>query len=77
MTDFFKDIIDIPSVRNLMESLQEATGSPVSLLDHQGQILVTAGCQDICTTQHRKHPKTAERCRESDLFFANLCHFNR
>ena len=72
MTNFIEDIIDLSSVHNLMESLQQATGTPASILDHEGQLLITAGGQDACTAIHRKHPKTSDHCRQSDSFFANF-----
>ncbi len=76
MTNLFSDIIDLSSVRSLMESLQEATGIPASLLDHEGHVLVAAGWQDVCGIYHRRHLETAERCRESDLFFARFLRDN-
>jgi PAS domain S-box-containing protein len=77
MTDFIKDIIDLSSVRSLMESLYQATGTPVSILDHEGQVLVTAGGPDACASIHRKCPKTAKHCRESDLFFSRFMRGNK
>ena len=76
MPDFFQDIIDTASIRSLMESLQQATGIPVSLLDHDGNMLVSAGWQDICAIYHRRHLKTAERCRENDRFFSEFLRTN-
>lgn len=76
MTDFFKDIIDIASIRSLLQSLQQATGAPVSLLDHEGALLVTAGWQDACAIYHRQHLQTEIRCRESDLFFSSFLESN-
>lgn len=77
MTDFIKDIINLSSVSSLMESLHQATGTPVSILDHEGQVLVTAGGQDACAAIHRKQPKTSAHCRESDSFFANFLQKNK
>ncbi len=72
MTNFIEDIIDLSSVHSLMESLQQATGTPVSILDQEGRTLVSCGKQDLCAEIHRKHPKTAERCRQSDSYFARF-----
>ena len=76
MADFFKDIIDLSSVHSLIESLQQATGIPVNLLDHEGEMLVSAGWQDACAIFHRQHLKTNERCRESDFFFSRFLNSN-
>ena len=65
----FTDLIDIRSIRQMMESFYSATGIPSTLVDPQGGILSTAGSQDICTQFHRIYPQTQERCRLCDQYF--------
>ncbi|BCR06325.1 hypothetical protein DESUT3_33940 [Desulfuromonas versatilis] len=64
----FSDIVDVPTVQALMESLWQASGIPVGIIDTSGTILVATGWQDICTRFHRRNPDSASRCRESDAF---------
>lgn len=62
------DIMDIPSLQELMNHFQKLTGMVFAILDLKGKILVAAGWQDICTKFHRVHPETAKCCRESDVY---------
>lgn len=62
------DIIDIPAVQALVESLWKASGIPVGIIDRDGTVLVATGWQEICTHYHRRHPQTNLLCQESDSF---------
>ncbi|PLX86605.1 MAG: hypothetical protein C0617_00600 [Desulfuromonas sp.] len=62
------DLIDLPAVRTMVDSLYAAAGIPVGMIDVDGTVLLAAGWQDICTKFHRVHPATARRCRESDAY---------
>jgi PAS domain S-box-containing protein len=64
------DIIDIPTLRSLMENFSALTGMVVAILDTEGTVLIATGWQDICTRFHRMHPETSAFCTESDLFLA-------
>ncbi len=64
----FGDLVDVHRLQGLMSLFHEATGIPVGILDLDGQALVTAGWQDICTRFHRVHPASAERCHASDAY---------
>jgi PAS domain S-box-containing protein len=64
------DIIDIPTLRSLMENFSALTGMVVAILDTKGTVLLATGWQDICTKFHRMHPETSAFCTESDLFLA-------
>ncbi len=70
LTSSIADIVDISVAQKLMEHLWEVTAIPNSLLGKDGTILVATGWQPICAEFHRKHPKTASRCRESDRYLA-------
>ena len=76
MADFFNNIIDVPSLRSLMESMQQATGIPARLLDHEGQTLVEPSWPTVCSSHNRKHSNTAQNCHQSDLFFAGYLQEN-
>ncbi len=60
------EVIDLGQLERLMQSLHDVTGIPYGIVDHQGNILLHVGHQDICTQFHRVHPATLERCVESD-----------
>lgn len=65
------EIVDIPTLASLLEDFSALTGMAVAILDTKGTILVATGWQDICTNFHRKNPKTASFCTESDLYLAS------
>ncbi len=64
------DILDVPSLKQILESVTKMTGMGTAILDVKGNILVATGWQDICTKFHRVNPQTSENCTESDLFLA-------
>ncbi len=74
MEYLFSEIVDIPEIQGLMESLYKASGIPCGIIDIDGQILVATGWQDICTCFHRVHSDTAALCRESDAFMQQHLH---
>ncbi len=51
----------------MCETLSAASGIALAVLDVDGEVLVAAGWQDICTQFHREHPETVKHCLESDL----------
>lgn len=67
----FSDIIDIPAVQRLMESLWQAAGIPTGIIDVDGTVLIATGWQKICTQFHRRHPGTQRRCLESDAYISS------
>jgi PAS domain S-box len=66
----FAEFIPVSELQALCESFSSLTGAVTAVLDLEGQVLVAAGWQDICTQFHRKHASTALRCRESDTALA-------
>ena len=60
------DILDAKAVQALMDDFYELAGIPMSILDLQGNILVSVGWQEVCTRYHRVHPQTSGNCMESD-----------
>lgn len=64
-------LIDIQSLRTLLDDLTLLVGMPTALLDLEGNILQAAGWQRACTTFHRATPSACANCTESDLFLAS------
>lgn len=64
----FEQLVDLPQVRQLLESHHRLSGMAYGLFDSNENNLIAVGWQDICTRFHRVHPVTLERCRESDAF---------
>jgi len=60
------DIIDAPALQTMMEHFHQITKLVFAIVNNQGQVLVSAGWEDICTKFHRIHPDTSNNCRESD-----------
>lgn len=60
------DLIDIPNLRMLMERFHAATGIPAGIIGRDGELLVATGWRELCTSLHRSHPVTAQRCRQCD-----------
>jgi diguanylate cyclase (GGDEF)-like protein/PAS domain S-box-containing protein len=63
-------LIDIASVRPLLDDLSALVGIPTALLDVEGNILQSAGWQKACTDFHRAVFSSCANCTESDLFLA-------
>ncbi len=66
----FAEFIPVSELQALCESFSSLTGAVTAVLDLEGNVLVAAGWQDICTQFHRKHASTALRCLESDTALA-------
>jgi PAS domain S-box-containing protein len=65
------DIIDAPALQTMMEHFNRITKLVFAIVDNRGQVLVSAGWQDICTKFHRVHPVTLKNCNESDTLLTN------
>ncbi|HEX8989862.1 MAG TPA: EAL domain-containing protein [Rhodocyclaceae bacterium] len=64
-------LIDIASLRSLLDDLTGLVGIPTALLDLEGNILQSAGWQSACIDFHRANPQSCANCTESDLFLAS------
>ena len=60
------DIIDVQMIQSLMNDFYKLAHIPIGLNDLKGNVLVSAGWQDICTKFHRVHPEASKYCVESD-----------
>ncbi len=61
------DLLDIPAVQAMAEDFYKLAHIPMFILDLQGNAVVAAGWQEICTKFHRVNPETCRNCRESDM----------
>jgi PAS domain S-box-containing protein len=61
-----KELLDVPRLQELLDSLDEILHIPSAIIDTEGNILSATGWQDICTKFHRINPETKIKCIESD-----------
>ncbi|MEE4252917.1 MAG: PAS domain S-box protein [Desulfuromusa sp.] len=61
-----EELLDIPKLRQLLDSLDEIHSMPSAIMDLEGNILTATAWQDICTKFHRINPETEKKCIESD-----------
>jgi PAS domain S-box-containing protein len=64
------ELIEINELQSLCELFTQLTGYATAILDMEGTVLTATGWQDVCTCFHRRHPATAARCMESDVYLA-------
>ncbi|MDD2899621.1 MAG: PocR ligand-binding domain-containing protein [Desulfuromonadaceae bacterium] len=69
MAYLLKELIDVPQLQLLLDSLYEINGMSSSVLEADGTILLSSGWQDVCTEFHRGHPDSEKKCIESDQHF--------
>ena len=60
------ELVDVTRLQHLCDSLSDATGMTLAVLDLSGEMLVASGWQDICTRFHRSGQASLEGCLESD-----------
>ena len=61
------DLIDVPKLQRLLDSLNDAFDCPNAIIDNEARVLTGSGWQDLCTQFHRVHPETLGECQQSDL----------
>ena len=64
-----RKIIDVEKIKELFESFFALTGISAALLDDSGNIVVTAGWQEVCVNYHYKNKKSFERCARNNAEF--------
>ena len=69
MSELFNTILDQEHVRSLLSSIQQATGIPVSLLGDDGELLASAGWNDLCRLFHSQSTLGQERCHTTRNYF--------
>jgi len=66
-------LVDALALQSMMDDFHRLTSIPMGLIDLDGQVIVGAGWQDVCTRFHRSHPETSAFCIESDtVLSANI-----
>lgn len=66
MKYILKELLDIPRLQTLLESLDDLHSVPSAIIDRDGNILAATGWQSICTQFHRVNSRTKAICIESD-----------
>jgi diguanylate cyclase (GGDEF)-like protein/hemerythrin-like metal-binding protein/PAS domain S-box-containing protein len=66
----YSDLIDVPQLQALMESLARVTGVANAMIGVDGTVIAKAGGQQACNEFHRQNPETCARCLESDTALA-------
>jgi ligand-binding sensor protein len=61
------NIIDVKAIQSLMNDFYRLAHIPMGLNDLKGNVLVSAGWQEICTKFHRVNPEASKHCVESDI----------
>jgi PAS domain S-box-containing protein len=64
------DLLDIPRLQALLDSLDEIYSIPSAIIDTEGNILTATAWQDICVKFHRSNPDTEKICIKSDTHVA-------
>ncbi len=70
MSELFNTILDQEHVRSLLASIQQATGVPVSLLGDDGELLASAGWNDLCRLYHSQSDLGQEHCHNTRNYFS-------
>lgn len=63
-----KELLDLPKLQSLLDTLDEIHSLPSAIIDIDGNILTATAWQDICTKFHRANPETEKKCKESDSY---------
>lgn len=75
MTLKFSEIIDLPPLQELMESLHRMTGVPAAIMDPDGVLLLSSGWPKVCELYHKRHPEQPRRCFTREILAgAADCH---
>jgi len=67
-----RELLDVSVLQGLMENFCGLVNVAMAIVDTEGDVLVSAGFQDICVKYHRVHPVTAHNCFESDVHLSAL-----
>ncbi len=63
-----QDLVDVPKIQELLDSLYDAFRLPSAIMDLKGGVITASGWQDVCTKFHRINPVSEQECRKSDLY---------
>ncbi|MEQ8172431.1 MAG: PocR ligand-binding domain-containing protein, partial [Candidatus Eremiobacterota bacterium] len=59
------DLIDLSRLKNLIELFYKFSAVSTSIIDKDGNIIITTGCQDICSKFHLANPISFKECQET------------
>jgi ligand-binding sensor protein len=62
------ELLDVPKLQGLMDSLDELYSIPSAIIDMEGNILTGTSWQDICSKFHRANPESEKECIKSDTY---------
>jgi diguanylate cyclase (GGDEF)-like protein/PAS domain S-box-containing protein len=62
----YAELLEIPSLQSLLDSLSKVTGLANAVIDVDGRIIALAGWRDACVRFHRHNAESCQRCQESD-----------
>ncbi len=66
-----EDLLDKQNMQELLESFCEIVGLSSSIIDLDGNVVISANWQRICSEFHRENTETSAKCIESDTSLAN------
>jgi ligand-binding sensor protein len=59
---YLMDILNLPVLQAMLDSLWRANGISLGLLDARGEVLISTGWQKLCTDYHLTNPEIKDRC---------------
>ncbi len=69
----FEDIVDINTLKEILEQLSEATGFTTGVVTYPEQkVLISTGWRDICARFHRANPDSEKKCKKSNKRLTNI-----
>lgn len=69
MSELISTILDQEHVLSLLSSIQQVTGVPVSLLGEEGELLASAGWNDLCRLYHSQNDLGQAQCHDTRNYF--------
>lgn len=63
-----RELMDIPKLQFLLDSLDAICGIPSAIIDTDGNVIASTEWQDICTKFHRINSETMKLCKENDMY---------
>jgi len=66
------ELLDTNQLQDLMNDFYSLVGLGMSVTDHENEVVVATGWQDVCTKFHRVHPETCKKCKESDSYIIKM-----
>jgi diguanylate cyclase len=69
------NVLDNHAIQIWLEEFYSRTHFAIAIVDVVGNILVSAGWQEICTKFHRANPATCKNCTASDIHLAQGASF--